>query len=101
MTKAIDAWPCYAAEIGPFGHDLSLLCFRLALALVADGASEADAASAVVNVLITRAAGQACRNATQLLGREPDPEKWRRATDKAFVLAAKRTAKPLKSEAAP
>lgn len=93
-------WPGYAAEIGPFGHDLSVLCSQLALTIMADGASEADAVTAVINVLINCAAGQACRNAIKNLGRDPDAKKWRAATDKAFARAVKRCATPVELESA-
>jgi hypothetical protein len=60
--------------------------------LMAQGRTEAEARNAVISCFLDMAAGEACRQARKQ-GREPDPSKWRAATDGAFDRARKRTAK--------
>src|SRR5258708_5649246 len=52
------------------------------------GVPEAHAMSAMVNRLLTRAACLACGTAIEYLGREPDPERWRKATYTIFAEVA-------------
>jgi hypothetical protein len=56
--------------------------------MIEAGMEPAHAMMAMVDSLIKRAAALACATATAYLGRDPDPAKWRDATDKVFALAA-------------
>jgi len=58
--------------------------------LVEQGKTDVQARNAVIHSFLDMASGEACRVARNE-GREPDPEKWRKATDDAFARAIKRT----------
>ena len=58
--------------------------------LMKAGRTETQAKNAVIGCLLDFAAGEACRLARSEC-REPDPEKWRKATTDAFDRAVKRT----------
>lgn len=51
--------------------------------LLKDGKSDAEARNAVIHCFLDFASGEACRVARSE-GREPDHDKWRKATDAAF-----------------
>lgn len=59
--------------------------------LVEQGKTETQARNAVIGCFLQMAAGAACRIARGE-GREPAPEKWRKATKAAFDRAVKQTA---------
>ena len=58
--------------------------------LVAGGKTETQARNAVIHCFLAFASGEACRVARRE-GREPDKERWTKATDTAFEKAVKRT----------
>lgn len=59
--------------------------------LVEEGKTDTQARNAIIHYFLDFAAGEACRVAMRE-GREPDHNKWRMATNKAFEHAVKRTA---------
>lgn len=81
---------------GAFGWFISRCSSGLYSELVEQGKTDAEARNAVIHCFLDMAAGEACRVARRE-EREPDPAKWRAATDKAFTRAVQRTAKPAES----
>lgn len=63
----------------------------LLLEFVEGGKSDTEARNAIINYFLDFASGEACRVARSE-GREPDHDKWRKATDAAFERAVFRTA---------
>lgn len=61
--------------------------------LLEKGKTDTEARNAIIGYFLDFAAGEACRIARREQ-REPDPEKWRNATTKAFERAITRTAQP-------
>jgi hypothetical protein len=59
--------------------------------LVEQGRTDTQARNAAIHCFLDFAAGEACRIARRE-GREPNPEKWLKATSEAFDRAIKRTA---------
>jgi len=59
--------------------------------LIDSGKTETQARNSVIHCFLAFASGEACRVARRE-GREPDKEKWTKATDSAFEKAVKRTA---------
>ena len=59
--------------------------------LLAQGKTETQARNIIIGCFLGFASGEACRVARSE-GREPDIEKWRKATEDAFARASKRTA---------
>lgn len=57
-----------------------------------EGITDTQARNVVIQAFLDMAAGEACRIARGE-DREPDPEKWRKATSAAFEKAVERTAK--------
>ena len=76
---------------GAFGWMVSHCASGLYKELVAKGYTDTKARNAIVHTFLDMAAGEACRIAIRE-EREPNPEKWRTATDAAFSKAIKRTA---------
>lgn len=78
-----DPWKAFAYFTGAcaagFGREL-----------IEQGRTPTEARNAVIGSFLAMAAGEACRVARSE-GREPDPAKWRKATDDAFDAAVKRT----------
>lgn len=58
--------------------------------LLEKGKTDTEARNAVIHCFLDFAAGEACRVARRE-EREPDSDKWRKATDDAFERAVKRT----------
>lgn len=67
-----------------YGKALSMVCTELTISLIAAGLSQARSTATVTNVLVQCAAGSACRTRREVLGGEPDIERWRQVTDAAF-----------------
>lgn len=59
--------------------------------MIEAGYTATEARNMVVHHFVAFACGEACRIAREE-GREPDPDKWRKATDIAFENAVERTA---------
>ena len=80
----IDPWKEFTFFIGKcaegFGREL-----------LKQGKTDAQARNVIIQCFLDFAAGEACRVARRE-GREPSPEKWRKAVDDAFDRAVKRTA---------
>ena len=77
---------------GAFGYLVSRCASGILAELVDKGRSETETRNAIIHSFLDMAAGEACRVARRE-GREPDPNKWRKAVDRAFEKAVKRTAK--------
>ena len=88
ITKPVpdDPWMAFAYLVGRCAEGL-------AKELLERGRSETQARNAVIRCFLDMAAGEACRQARRE-GREPDPSKWRKATDDSFERATKRSALP-------
>lgn len=76
-----------------FAYLVSKCASGLVDELVASGKSETQARNTVIHCFLDFASGEACRIARRE-SREPDPEKWRKAVDRAFARAVKRTVAP-------
>jgi hypothetical protein len=77
---------------GAFAWFVSRCSSGLYRELLEDGRSDTEARNSVIHLLLSFASGEACRIARRE-GREPDCDKWRKATDTAFENAAKRSAR--------
>lgn len=92
--READAMPNDVPESphGAFAYFLSKCVGGYGAELMRSGThTETDVRNAVVHALMACAAGEACRIARDD-GREPNPEKWRSATDAVFAAAIARTA---------
>jgi hypothetical protein len=85
ITEALpdDPWAVFAFLVAKCGEGFGR-------ELMKAGRTETQAKNAVIGCLLDFAAGEACRLARSEC-REPDPEKWRKATTDAFDRAVKRT----------
>ena len=88
ITKALSEVP--ADPYGAFGWFVSQCASGLYRELVAKGYSDTKARNAIIHSFLSMAAGEACRVARREK-REPNQDKWRKATDTAFSKAIKRT----------
>jgi hypothetical protein len=88
MSKILDKVP--DDPYGAFAFFVSHCASGLHKELLEKGKTDTDARNAVVHCFLDFAAGEACRIARRE-GREPDGDKWRKATDDAFEKAVKRT----------
>lgn len=71
--------------------DLSLRCAAFVEEALEAGMDEAQATTAVVDLMIQCAAGTACRVRRHLLGGEPNEERWQAVTGNAFNRAVEYT----------
>jgi hypothetical protein len=78
-----DSWKCFALLV-------SKCASGYGAELLAEGLSDAQARNRIIHAFLAFAAGEACRMARRE-GREPDREKWSRATADAFERAVART----------
>jgi hypothetical protein len=76
---------------GAFAYFVSHCASGLLKELVENGNTDTQARNYVIHCFLDIASGEACRMARRE-GRDPDREKWRKATEDAFVRAVKRTA---------
>ena len=75
---------------GAFAYFVSRCASGLYNELVEKGKTDTEARNAIIHCFLDFAAGEACRVAKRE-EREPDQDKWRKATDKALERAIKRT----------
>lgn len=75
---------------GAFAWFLSQCASGLYKELLEKGRTDTQARNAIIHCFLDCASGEACRVARRE-GREPDHDKWRKATDDAFERATKRT----------
>ncbi len=76
---------------GAFAWFASQCASGLYRELMEKGKTDTQSRNAVIHCFLDFAAGEACRVARRE-GREPNHEKWQKATDDAFERATKRTA---------
>lgn len=88
MRKVLDKVP--DDPYGAFAFFVSRCASGLYQELLEKGKTDTDARNAVIHCFLDFAAGEACRVARSE-SREPDWDKWRKATDIAFDHAVKRT----------
>lgn len=88
ITKALDEVP--ADPYGAFAWFVSQCASGLYRDLMEKGKTDVEARNAAIHCFLDFASGEACRIARRE-GREPDADKWRKATDDAFAKAVKRT----------
>jgi len=103
MTEHPEFNPDFAipADLGPAYEDMQAAflasCRRYIRAAMASGMSEASASTGPINGLVNMAAAIACIvRRTEILNGEPEYERWRAVTDRAFhktvaALKAKRS----------
>lgn len=87
ITKTLDKVP--DDPYGAFAWFVSQCASGLYKELLEKGRTDTDARNAVIHCFLDFASGEACRIARRE-GREPDHDKWRKATDAAFERAVKR-----------
>lgn len=88
VAKTLSTVP--ADPYGAFAWFVSQCASGLYKELLEKGRTDTEARNAVIYCFLDFAAGEACRIARRE-EREPDPDKWRKATDAAFEKAIKRT----------
>lgn len=88
IAKKLDEVP--ADPYGAFAWFVSHCASGLYKELLERGKTDTEARNAVIHCFLDFASGEACRIAKRE-GREPDHDKWRDATDRAFERAIKRT----------
>lgn len=91
MSKVLSKVP--DDPYGAFAFFVSQCASGLYQELLEKGKTDADARNAVIHCFLDFAAGEACRVARRE-NREPNLDKWRKATDDAFDHAVKRTEQP-------
>ena len=91
MSKVLDKVP--TDPYGAFGWFVSRCASGLYTELIEKGKTDTQARNAVIHCFLDMAAGEACRIARRE-GREPDTDKWGKATMKALDRAIKRTDDP-------
>lgn len=91
MSKVLSKVP--DDPYGAFAFFVSHCASGLYKELLEKGKTDTDARNAVIHCFLDFASGEACRVARSE-GREPDHDKWRKATDDAFARAVKRTNQP-------
>ncbi len=74
-----------------YEEELSELSMAFLLGAVSLGLTEVQGVGVVTHILIGTAAESACRARRELLGGEPEPERWKSVTEKAFARAVKKT----------
>lgn len=79
-----------ADPIGAFAYFVSKCASGFGTELMRRGRTATQARKMIVGCFLDFAAGEACRIARSE-GREPDPKKWKTATDRAFERAVART----------
>ena len=80
----LDKEAIYETEM-EFARFVSQLCNTLAQRCVAAGMTEADAHTNTADLLLLFAARIAVNTKIHLIGGEPDPEKWEKASRRAFA----------------
>jgi hypothetical protein len=88
ISKALSEVP--SDPYGAFAWMVSQCASGLYKELLEKGKTDTAARNSVIHCFLDFASGEACRIARRE-GREPDHDKWRRATDEAFEKAIKRT----------
>lgn len=88
ITKALDKVPNDPYEA--FAWFVSQCASGLYKELLEKGRTDTQARNSAIHCFLDFAAGEACRVARRE-GREPNQDKWRKATDAAFERAVKRT----------
>lgn len=89
VTKRLSEVP--TDPYGAFAWFVSQCASGLYKELLEKGNTDTEARNAVIHCFLDFASGEACRVARGE-NREPDPQKWRTATDAAFERAVKRSA---------
>lgn len=91
ITKTLNEVP--SDPYGAFAWMVSQCASGLYKELLEQGRTDTEARNSVIHCFLDFASGEACRIARRE-GREPDQDKWREATDRAFEKANKRTTDP-------
>jgi hypothetical protein len=80
----------FPEKLTSWAQALSVVCSRRHIELSEQGLSDTEARTSIIHDLIACASGEACRIARKE-GRDPDINKWRAATERAFLHAVERT----------